>query len=161
MELRTVRAEDREAVIALVDAVYREYGDRVCLERADKDLADLPGSYAEGAFVVLDDAGSVRGSAAVLPAPDLPRVCVLRRFYLPAELRGAGWGRRLLKWTLDWAVRRGVERVELWSDTRFTRGHAFYERHGFRRGGMREMDDGWTPYREHFFSLELRAAGSM
>jgi hypothetical protein len=42
--------------------------------------------------------------------------------------------------------------VELWSDTRFTRAHAFFARHGFQRDGrVRSMDDGWLPYQEYFY----------
>jgi hypothetical protein len=45
--------------MALIDAVYHEYGDRLCLENADRDLLDIDAHYikAGGAFVVLDDAG--------------------------------------------------------------------------------------------------------
>ena len=95
MQLRPTRPEDQAAIMALIDAVYREYGDRLCLENADRDLLDIDVHYmqAGGAFVVLDDAGRVRGTHAVLPEATRARVCVFRRLYLEAGLRG---GSRLL-----------------------------------------------------------------
>ena len=67
MQLRPARPEDQAAIMALIDAVYHEYGDRLCLENADRDLLDIDAHYvkAGGAFVVLDDAGRVRGTHAV------------------------------------------------------------------------------------------------
>ena len=38
--------------MALIDAVYHEYGDRLCLENADRDLLDIEAHYmkAGGAY---------------------------------------------------------------------------------------------------------------
>jgi hypothetical protein len=43
---------------------------------------------AGGAVVVLDDAGHVRGTHAVLPEATRAKVCIFRRLYLEAALRG-------------------------------------------------------------------------
>jgi GNAT superfamily N-acetyltransferase len=144
--------------MALIDAVYREYGDRLCPENADQDLLDIEGHYlrAGGAFVVLDDAGQVRGTHAVLPEATRPGVCIFRRLYLDAALRGGPWGQRLMQWALDWARTQSMRRAEFWSDTRFTRAHRFFARCGFQRDGrIRTMHDGWMPYQEYFYFLEL------
>lgn len=158
MLLRPFTPADTPGIIALIDGVYREHGDAVCLTDADSDLLDIPGRYLsqEGVFVVLDDAGAIRGSHAVLPFPDRLGVCTFRRLYMAPELRGGGWGERLMQWAFDWSRERGLVRVEFWSDTRFTRAHRFFRRLGFEHDGrMREMHDGITPYREYFFSREL------
>jgi putative acetyltransferase len=144
--------------MALIDAVYREYGDRLCLENADRDLLDIDGHYLKigGAFIVLDEAGQVRGTHAVLPEATRPGVCYFRRLYLEAALRGSPWGTRLMQWAIDWARDHGMRRIEFWSDTRFTRAHAFFTRLGFQRDGrLRTMDDGWLPYQEYFFFRDL------
>ena len=98
MQLRPFRPEDREGVIALIDGVYREYGDQVCLENADADLLDIPEHYLAtgGSFVVLDDGGRIRGSHAIVPLDETLRLCTFRRLYLDAELRGGEWGQRLM-----------------------------------------------------------------
>jgi hypothetical protein len=52
-----------------------------------------------------------------------------------------------------------MQRLECWSDTRFTRAHAFFARGGFQGDGrVRRMHDGWMPYEEYFFFRDLAAA---
>jgi putative acetyltransferase len=158
LSLRPARATDQPAIMALIDTVYREYGDRLCPESADQDLLDIEGHYcrAGGAFVVLDDAGQVRGTHAVLPEAARPGVCIFRRLYLETALRGGPWGQQLMQWALDWARMQRMHRVEFWSDTRFTRAHRFFARCGFQRDGrLRTMQDGWIPYQEYFYFLDL------
>jgi putative acetyltransferase len=160
MQLRPARPEDQEAIMALIDSVYGEYGDRLCPERGDHDLLDIDGHYvrAGGAFIVLDEMGHIRGTHATLPDAARPCVCILRRLYLEAALRGGPWGARLMQWAVDWAGAHGMRRLEFWSDTRFTRAHAFFARFGFQRDGRRRvMHDGWMPYEEYFFSRDLSA----
>ncbi len=157
MHLRPACVGDQEAIRRLVDAVYREYGDRLFVEDADADLLDIEGNYRAlgGEFVVLDDAGQVRGMHAVLPSADGQGICTFRRLFLEPSLRGSGWGERLMQWALDWAADHRFERVQFWSDTRFERAHAFFAKAGFEQGATREMNDGAMPYREYFFSLDL------
>ena len=107
-------------------------------------------------MVVLDDAGRVRGTHAVLPEATWVKVGVFRRLYLEAALRGGPWGVRLMEWAIDWARAHSIHRIEFWSDTRFTRAHVFFARFGFQRDGcIRSMDDGYMPYQEYFFFLNL------
>jgi putative acetyltransferase len=158
MHLRLARPEDQEAIMVLIDTVYREYGDRLCPAQADSDLLDIQGHYTarQGAFVVLDDTGQVRGTHATVPDTVHPGVCIFRRLYLDTALRGGPWGQRLMQWAIDWARTRGMQRIEFWSDTRFTRAHAFFRRFGFQPDGrVRTMHDGWMPYEEYFFFLDL------
>jgi putative acetyltransferase len=156
MPLRPYRPEDKNAVIAMIDGVYREYADRVHLEKSEADLLDIPGNYAQGQFMVLDDAGVIRATVAISPDPARPGVAYLKRLYLDAGLRGTGAGTQLLEWFLETALGLGLRRVELWSDVRFERAHAFYRKMGFRNGGeVREMDDSWQPYREYFYYMDL------
>ena len=158
MLLRLAGSQDRQSVIHLINGVLREYGDEVCLTGADQDLMDITGHYEQlgGAFVVLDDEGTIRGTHAVVPDGNRQDVYFLRRLYLEHALRGGEWGIRLMDWTLEWAAAHGACRVELWSDTRFERAHAFFRRYGFRQDGRtREMHDGVEPYKERFFSKDL------
>lgn len=158
--LRLARPQDQPGIMALIDRVYREYGDRLCPENADSDLLDLDRHYfqAGGAFVVLAEPGQVRGTHAVVPDAGRPGVCVFRRLYLDPCLRGGAWGAQLMQWAMDWARTAGMQRIEFWSDTRFTRAHAFFARWGFQRDGRcRTMHDGWMPYQEYFYWHDLAA----
>lgn len=153
LQLRPYQDSDKDGLIALIDGVYREYGDAVHLAGADADLLDIRASYLDsgGTFVVLSD-GDVMGSHAVVPLEPEGKCCTFRRLYLAAHLRGSGWGERLMDWAFERAREQGFERVEFWSDTRFSRAHRFFQRLGFQPDGRtREMDDGLVPYSEFFF----------
>jgi putative acetyltransferase len=153
--LRPARAEDAPGIIALVDGVYREYGDRVHLDDADRDLLSLHDFYPGGEAVVLVAGERVVGLHAVVPL-ETPGLCTFRRLYLLPELRGGGWGERLMRWAIERAAELGFRRVEFWSDTRFERAHRFFARLGFQRDGRtRTLHDSWEPYREYFFWREL------
>jgi putative acetyltransferase len=155
--LRPAQPLDRDAIIALIDDVLSEYGDRLSLDVADRDLLDLDGYYvaAGGMFIVLEDMGRIRGTHAAIPVPQQSGVCVFRRLYLETGLWGGPWGSRLMQWALDWAREHGMHRIEFWSDTRFERAHRFFARFGFQRDGrIRTVEDGWLPYQEHFYFLD-------
>jgi putative acetyltransferase len=156
--LRPATAADTQQIIALVDSVYREYGDRICLDDADSDLLTAHDHYARlgGEFVVLAGRDCVRGIHAVVPLADRSGVCTFRRLYLDPALRGSGAGEQLMRWALDRAREMNFQRVEFWSDTRFSRAHRFFKRLGFQPDGrVREMHDAWTPYQEYFFYQDL------
>jgi putative acetyltransferase len=158
LTLRPATADDVPGIIALVDAVYREYGDRVHLDDADRDLPRAHQHYAErgGELVVLVDGAQVVGLHAVLPLADRPGVCTFRRLYLAPALRGGEWGERLMRWALARGKELGCHEVEFWSDTRFARAHRFFARLGFvHNGQVRELHDAWEPYREYHFRRAL------
>lgn len=150
--LRPFTPEDQSVVIALIDSIYTEYGDCICLENCDSDLLDVPANYANGRFMVLVDGDALRGTVAVKQNPEHPDACYLKRLYLHAGLRGGRWADRMLAWAVGAARELGMKRIEGWSDTRFTRAHAFYAKHGFTQGAVRTMNDGWEPYEEFYFS---------
>lgn len=153
MQLRPARDTDREGIIALIDRVYRIYGDRICLEGADKDLSEIPCSYRGGHFDVVADNSRIWATVALVPAPDRQEVGCLRRMYLDPDLWGSGWGPCMIEWVRERARDMGMSRLEFWSDTRFERAHAFYRKQGFESdGSTRTLDDAWEPYDEYFFS---------
>lgn len=154
LTLRVATNEDAAAITDLIDRVYREYGDRVCLEGADQDLFDVEASYDRrgGRIVVLEGESGIVGSHAVLPLDSTNGLCTFRRLYVSREHRGSGAGERLMQWAIDWAKQQGLQRVEFWSDTRFERAHQFFSRLGFKKDGrVRDLDDGHEPYQEYFF----------
>jgi putative acetyltransferase len=66
----------------------------------------------------------------------------LKKVYLDRELRGQGWGRRLIEHAEQRARELGLERIESWSDTRFETAHAVYLRLGYRpTGRTRNLHD--------------------
>ena len=141
LNLRIAHPSDSEQIINLIDSVYQEYDDAVCLDGAEADLVDLNAYYFDngGAFWVLEqnheqtDVLEIVGTHAAKRDSDNSDVCVFRRLYLANDLRGTQWGQRLMQITIDWAKEQGFKRVEFWSDTRFSRAHRFFEKFGFFR----------------------------
>jgi GNAT superfamily N-acetyltransferase len=152
MTVTPATADDAPGVVALVGRVYAEY--RFVYDPAIEvpDLLAFARHYQppQGAFfVVRDSAGLVVGSAGVerLDA----RAAELHRLYLDAALRGRGTGRALVEAALDWCRGQGVERLLLWSDTRFDLAHRLYERMGFRLMGERVLPEDVNQTREYGF----------
>lgn len=93
--LRPAKVGDEAGVIALISAVFAEYGDICEPEGFDSDLADLQGSFEGGAFWVIPEIqaeqGQVLGCVGVKPIS--AQSVELKRLYLAAELRGLRLGR--------------------------------------------------------------------
>ena len=131
VEIRLVRGEDVEAVVAHVRASLAEFG----LEfgrgaETDDQLSALPGSYADhgGAFWV---AGDVIGTCGVFPVA--AGVYELRKMYLAPTSRGTGLGKRMLATAIAWVREQGGTQLVLDTTEAMSRAIAFYEANGFVR----------------------------
>ncbi len=146
--IEPARPSDAAAVVALIGAVFAEYGFRWDPALEVPDLLDFDRRYSgsTGAFWVARLDGRVVGSVGVERLPD--GQAELHRLYLDATLRGRGVGRALVETVLAWCRHAGVHRLTLWSDTRFDRAHRLYERMGFRQTGERELVDDPNDTRE-------------
>ena len=144
-------------IIELIDVVYREYGFNLCLLHAEEDLLRIQESYPDNTFQVLvNDLKKVHGTVGVSPQQHHPTHWYLKRLYLHSTCRGTEWASKMIDWAESTAQANGAIRLELWSDTEFTRAHAFYEKHGYRKNGLvRSMLDSWIPYKEFFFYKDL------
>jgi GNAT superfamily N-acetyltransferase len=134
-------AMDAPAVIRLIGRVYDEYG--FIFEPAEElpDLLAFERHYVApyGAFFVVRHAGDVVGSVGIERLEG--GIAELHRLYLEASLRGRGLGRALVGAVIAWCRAEGIGHLLLWSDTRFDRAHALYERMGFQRTGERALTD--------------------
>ncbi len=149
--IRLASNKDSAEIIAIIDEVFREYGDRIFLEGVDKDLLDIERNYLQknGAFWVYISHGKIVGTVAVVN--DENHCAELKRVYLKKNVRGSGIADKMLKTVYEWCRNQGVTKLYFWSDIRFTRGHQFYEKHGFKKGDIRSMNDGYAPYKEYYF----------
>ena len=144
-------AGDVPGVVALIGRVFAEYG--FVYEPAVEvpDLLAFDRHYAppHGAFYVVRDERRVVGSVGVERIA--AAVAELHRLYLDADLRGAGTGRALVEQVLAWCRAQELERLILWSDTRFDLAHRLYERMGFRQTGERVLPEDVNQTREYGF----------
>jgi GNAT superfamily N-acetyltransferase len=146
--IEPARATDASAVIALIGRVFAEYDFSWDPSTEVPDLYDLDRRYSgdAGAFWVARLDGQVVGSVGVERLSD--GRAELHRLYLDAMLRGHGVGRALVEVVIGWCRAAGVQRLVLWSDTRFDRAHRLYEGMGFTRAGERELPDDPNDTRE-------------
>lgn len=136
-------AEAAEAM-ELIHGVFVEYGFTWAPQEEFWDLLASPEAFPyrdpQGAmWVMRDETQAVVGSIAVEQLDD--STAELHRLYLDARLRGSGYGRELFLLGVDWARRKGMRRIVLWSDTRFLDAHRLYERLGYARTGERRLAD--------------------
>ena len=149
--LRDARDEDSAGVIALIGAVFDEYEGCVLDVDAEEPELRAPASSFDR-FWVLESDGTVVGCAAC--SLRLP-VLEMKKIYLASSLRGQGWGRRLIQRVEEEARAVGAERIEAWSDTRFTTAHAVYRRMGYETGPETRFLHDLSGTEEYYFSKRL------
>ena len=179
--LRPGRDADADGLIALIGACWGEYpGIVLDVDGEVPELRALAGYFARagGALWVAEAAGAIVGMIGVRPAaePDVPpgppapllptwEICKL---YLARAWRGTGLAEALLRQAETHAVAAGAGRLLLWSDTRFTRAHRFYEKNAYLRAGpVRVLHDlshslefGYAKLLAGCATLDAAAAGS-
>jgi GNAT superfamily N-acetyltransferase len=102
--------------------------------------ADAYQKYA-GRLWVAELGGALVACAGLRPL-DRPGTVELKSLYVAAAARRRGLGELLVEIVESEARAWGAERVELWSDTRFTDGHRLYSRLGYEQVlGTRELHD--------------------
>ena len=165
--IRPGRDADAAGFIALIRACWSEYPSIVFdLDGEMGELRALAGYYADagGALWAAEDAtGRLVGMIAV--RPETPGTWEICRLYVDRAQRGTGLAARLLATAEAHAA---ADRLVLWSDTRFTRGHRFYEKHSFlRTGPIRPLHDrshslefGYARPRAGVLALDAAAAAS-
>lgn len=132
--LRPATNDDRAGIERLVFAALEEHGLKADPAGTDSDLRDILASYlaSGGIFdVLVDDSGRIVGSVGLCRVDN--SICELRKMYLAPEVRGCGWGRRLLEHALRRAAELGFRRVVLETASVLKAAVALYERHGFQR----------------------------
>jgi GNAT superfamily N-acetyltransferase len=93
-----------------------------------------------GAAWVAEPDGAVAGLAACWPRDG--DTWEIGKMYVGAAARGSGAATALLDAAEQFARTQGAVEIVLWSDTRFLRAHAFYEKHCFVRSGpIRALGD--------------------
>ncbi|QEL23117.1 GNAT family N-acetyltransferase [Bosea sp. F3-2] len=151
--LRAARDDDSEPLAALVAASFAEYpgchfdwSEFPELRRPASHFAARNGRL----WVVDAPNGGIAGSLGVIPVPEQNAVELFKVYVAPAW-RGAGLAQALFAEALAFAEAGGFGEMMLWSDTRFVRGHRFYEKLGFVRWpGERYLGDISFTWEYHF-----------
>jgi putative acetyltransferase len=143
-EIREARDDDAWDLVGLVAGCWSEYpGCVLDVHGEAPELLAIASAYRSrgGRFWVAEAGGRLVASAGLAPGPSSDSA-LLQKLYVARAARRAGLGSRLANLVETEALTRGAIRVELWSDTRFTDAHHFYERHGYVRDATsRELHD--------------------
>jgi GNAT superfamily N-acetyltransferase len=108
----------------------------------DREMPELRAlaTYYNGALWVAELDDRVVGMIATRPLED--DVWETCRVYVDPTLHGGKFAHDLLDAAESHAMRHGARRLVLWSDTRFERAHAFYEKRSYvRQGAIRVLQD--------------------
>lgn len=141
--LRPGRDADAAGVIKLIGACWAEYpGCVMDMERENAELRALATYYSckGGALWVAEADDVLVGMTGVAPLD--AGVWEIGKVYVDGAQRGTGLALSLMAAAEAHARAAGAAELKLWSDTRFTRAHAFYEKLGFvRAGAIRVLND--------------------
>lgn len=132
--VRPATNADCKRVQELVFGVLSEYGLSHDLEGTDRDLTDIEGHYIArgGIFEVIETSeGRLLGTAALYPVDS--ETVELRKMYFERELRGRGWGSRVLRGLIDRSRELGFKRIYLETASVLTDATRLYEKFGFER----------------------------
>ena len=141
--VRAGHDRDAAAIIALIADCWSEYpGCVMDLDGENPHLRAPASHYASrgGCLAVAEIEGRVVGTVSC--QADGPDRLELKGLYVARDQRGTGVADGLLAVVEDTARASGAARLVLWSDTRFTRAHRFYERRGYvASGAVRALRD--------------------
>lgn len=148
MTIRPATDADGDAVAGLIAEAFAEYEGCVFDRAAEFPELDALASHfsARGGIIwVAEDGRAIIGSMALAPTADADApagALELFKVYVGRAARRRGVARALFEQALGLAHSRGAPEIRLWTDTRFTNAHRFYETCGFVLAGEpREVHD--------------------
>jgi putative acetyltransferase len=152
--LRAATDADSPEVIAHIARIWAEYPGCVMDLAEESDLESVATSYtASGGSIWLaeDASGALAATVAIVPCEAAPGGMQLGRLYVAKSARRGGLASKLLAFAESSARARGATFMELWTDTRFTEAHEFYEARGYvRLPGERALRDASDSYEFHY-----------
>ena len=129
IRIRPATNDDANGIIDLIGRIYGEY-DGVVMDLDGIDAPLRAPATDIDRFWICELGARIVGTGGC----DLKRDHLeLKRMYIDPEFRRHGLGRKLVALVEQTAVQKGLGRVELWSDIRFSDAHEFYQRLGYRR----------------------------
>ncbi|MDE2334143.1 MAG: GNAT family N-acetyltransferase [Rhodospirillales bacterium] len=165
--IRPGRDADAPGYIALVREAWLSYPG--CVFDLDEDAPDLRAWASHvagegGAVWTAEQEGAVVGMVGTHPLAG--GTWELVRMYVAPAARGGGLAARLVAQVEAHARAAGAAELVLWSDTRFARAHAFYEKQDYLRSGpIRVVNDRANTlefrYRKPVAGVEIRMLDPM
>ena len=150
--IRSASNADCGRVQNLVFGVLREYGLEPDLQGTDRDIADIEAHYIArgGIFELLENEdGELLGTVGLYPMS--AETVELRKMYFSKELRGKGFGKKMLQRMIERARQLGFKKIYLETATVLREAVGLYEKFGFV-----PTDEKHTPRCDAAYVLDLK-----
>tara|TARA_B100000029_G_C17366013_1_gene884344 strand:+ start:96 stop:569 length:474 start_codon:yes stop_codon:yes gene_type:complete len=134
MKLRLARNKDGKQVISLIKKCYQDYPN--CYLDVDNDSPELKYIYSyfkknKGKFWVFEKNNKIIGCMGI--APGREKSLEIHRLYIDKKYRRKGLAKRFMKMAEDFALKRKIKKITLWTDTRFKDSHKLYKKLNYRK----------------------------
>ena len=137
MQIREIKPQDNFQVQQVVSEVMTSFdcvGEGYSI--SDPELEDMYTAYNNdrSVFYVICEDDKILGCGGIGPlVGGDPRVCELKKMYFYPELRGKGYGRKLMELCLAKAKAMGYSKCYLETVERMTRANNLYSKFGFEK----------------------------
>jgi putative acetyltransferase len=152
ISIRSAINADCLRVQDLVFGVLREYHLAPDPDGTDRDISDIETHYLKrgGVFEIIEDAGgNLLGTCGLYPLDD--ETIELRKMYFAKELRGRGYGKKLLERMIETARALGYKQIHLETNSALKEAIALYKKYGFAPVEEEKL----TPRCDQTYFLEL------
>ena len=129
--IRAATAADVPAIAEIVDQAYRHYIARIG-KLPGPMLDDYVARVSEGAVWVLEEGAVMAAIIVLLPAPNY---LLLDNIAVSPTRQGLGFGRRLLAFAEDEALRRGYREIRLYTHETMVENQRLYAAIGYEETG--------------------------
>lgn len=136
MNIRLIEEKDNKAMARIIRSTLEEFGANqpgtVYYDQNIWCLSDILNDD-ESAYFVIEENNKIVGGAGIYPTHGLPEhTAELVKLYTIPEIRGKGYGKRLINICLDFAKQVGYKHVYLESMEELSMAVGLYERLGFK-----------------------------
>lgn len=139
LNLRMIQAKDNEAVARLILETLQEFGlSGPGCAAGDPEIHTMSAAYKSGrrGFWVIEDTEQQKilgcgGYGPLAGTLETDAICELQKLYFKPQLRGQGWGKRLLSSIIEAARRDGYQHMYLESIPEMQGAIRLYEKLGF------------------------------
>ncbi len=135
LDIRLIRAEDNEAIAAIIRKILVEFGANkpgtVYFDPTTDNLFKLFAA-PRSAYFIVEYQGKIVGGCGIFPTPGLPPdCCELVKLYLISEMRGKGLGLQIMEKCFQKAADFGFRTIYLETMPELRTAIGLYEKAGF------------------------------
>jgi len=136
-QIRKLKKRDNEQVARIIRTVMTEFdaiGEGYSID--DPEVGNMYASYRDkqSCYLVIESDGQIYGGGGIGPLKGGgEKTCELQKMFFLPEIRGIGFGRKLLSRLMDQARDRGYQECYLETLDRMWRANELYLKNGFRQ----------------------------